>query len=255
MPVEGTQVSAGNSGLGSLQGCLVDGDKEQRGRERKIRGRALVISVTLQSAILAAVALIPVFGKPERIALAKVVALPPYRAHREASSPAPAQPPRSRTSVCIFCEARSLPIGVITHAPQPANGADPDAIGIIGPMGPEIPGATNLVRTTLPKPPDTPIEVRHPVKMTHLDPAMLVHRVEPVYPALARQIGRGGRVELRAIIGTDGSIQSLQVVGGDPLFFRSALAAVQQWRYRPTALNGQPVEIDTFVTVIYNLQR
>jgi periplasmic protein TonB len=60
---------------------------------------------------------------------------------------------------------------------------------------------------------------------------------------------------LRAIIATDGSIQSLQVVGGDPLFFQSALAAVQQWQYRPTVLNGRAVEIDTFVTVIYSLQR
>jgi protein TonB len=84
---------------------------------------------------------------------------------------------------------------------------------------------------------------------------MLIRRVEPVYPALAKQIGRGGHVELRAIIATDGTIQSLQVVGGDPMFYQSALDAVQQWRYRPTVLNGQPVEIDTYITVIYYLQR
>jgi protein TonB len=92
------------------------------------------------------------------------------------------------------------------------------------------------------------------VQVTHLDPAMLIHRVEPVYPALARQIHKEGRVELRAIIGTDGTIQSLQIVSGDPLFDLSAKEAVAQWRYRPTILNGQAVEIDTYITVVYTMQ-
>ena len=83
---------------------------------------------------------------------------------------------------------------------------------------------------------------------------MLIYRVEPLYPELPKQLHREGRVELRAIIGTDGTIQSLQVISGDPLFLRSALDAVQQWRYRPTILNGQPVEVDTTITVIYTLQ-
>jgi protein TonB len=90
--------------------------------------------------------------------------------------------------------------------------------------------------------------------MTTLDPAMLIHRVEPIYPTLPKQIHREGRVELRAIIGTDGTIQSLQVVSGDPMFLNSAIGAVQQWRYRPTILNGQPVEIDTYITVVYTMQ-
>lgn len=84
---------------------------------------------------------------------------------------------------------------------------------------------------------------------------MLIRRVEPVFPVLARQIGRSGRVELRAVIATDGTIKSLQVVSGDPMFYQSAMGAVRQWRYMPTILNGQPVEIDTFITVIYNIPR
>lgn len=84
---------------------------------------------------------------------------------------------------------------------------------------------------------------------------MLVRRVEPVFPPLARQIRRSGKVELHAVIATDGSIQSLEVVSGDPLFIQSALDAVRQWRYRPTMLNGQPVEIDTFITVLYTVNQ
>ena len=91
--------------------------------------------------------------------------------------------------------------------------------------------------------------------VTQIDPAMLTHRVEPVYPPLARQIGRSGRVELRAIIGTDGTVQSLEAVGGDPMFYQSAMEAVRQWRYTPTLLNGQRVEVDTYITVVYTMQR
>ena len=104
------------------------------------------------------------------------------------------------------------------------------------------------------RPADLRQQTRHRVVMTHLESAMLIRRVEPVYPALARQIHREGQVELHAIIATDGTIQSLQVVSGDPLFLRSAIDAVTQWRYRPTVLNDQPVEIETYITVIYTLQ-
>ena len=107
-----------------------------------------------------------------------------------------------------------------------------------------------------PRPPQPPTESRSRPRMLHfttLDPALLIRRVEPVYPPLARQIHKEGRVELRAIIATDGTIQSLEIVGGDPIFFLSAKEAVSQWRYRPTILNGQPVEIDTHITVIYTM--
>ena len=83
---------------------------------------------------------------------------------------------------------------------------------------------------------------------------MLIHRVEPTYPALARQVRVEGHVELHAIIATDGTIQSLQVISGHPLLVQSALEAVRQWRYRATILDGQPVEVDTYITVVYTLQ-
>lgn len=83
--------------------------------------------------------------------------------------------------------------------------------------------------------------------------AQLITRVEPQYPRLAIQVQREGRVELHAIISTEGRIESLEVMSGDPLFIQSALAAVREWRYRPTILNGRPIEIDTHITVIYTL--
>jgi protein TonB len=89
--------------------------------------------------------------------------------------------------------------------------------------------------------------------VTQIEPAMLIHRVEPIFPTLARQTGRAGHVELQAIIGTEGSVRSLQFLSGDALFYQSALEAVRQWRYKPTVLNGVPVEVDTHITVIYSL--
>lgn len=82
---------------------------------------------------------------------------------------------------------------------------------------------------------------------------MLTRRIEPIYPKIAVQTRREGRVELHAIIGTDGTIQALQVVSGDVWFYQSAKDAVLQWRYKPTYLNNQPVEVDTTITVIYTL--
>src|SRR5262249_1076425 len=86
-----------------------------------------------------------------------------------------------------------------------------------------------------------------------IDPALLAHRVEPVFPALARQTRKSGKVELHAIIATDGTIQSLEVMSGDPMFVSSPIEAVRHCRSKPTRLNGLPVEVDTFITVIYTL--
>jgi len=61
--------------------------------------------------------------------------------------------------------------------------------------------------------------------------------------------------QVRAVIAADGTVQSLEAVAGDPMFFASAMEAVRQWRYTPTVLNGQRVEVDTYITVIYNMQR
>ena len=74
-----------------------------------------------------------------------------------------------------------------------------------------------------------------------------------LYPPLARQTRISGTVKLHAIIGKDGTVQQLQVVSGHPLLVQSALDAVRQWRYQPTLLNGEPVEVDTEIDVIFSL--
>jgi periplasmic protein TonB len=244
--------------FGSLGGCLVEGDPEQRARERGVRRRALAISITLQGTALAALVLVPLFGKPERIVLANVARVPSYY---HPSGPVhhdiPTVPSRPSTtfSFCLTCPLLPpRPHGPTTRADQPQPLGDPIVDGDPYPT-PGCPGCIPTSDREGPSPPPPANSQPKRLKMTQLDPALLIHRVEPVYPPLPRQMGRGGRVELRAIVATDGSIQSLQVVSGDPLFIQSALDAVQQWRYRPTILNGKPVEIDTFITVTYSINR
>jgi periplasmic protein TonB len=248
------QVSGGD--LGVLNGCLVEGDLEQQKRQRMLRRRALILSVAVQSIVVAAIVLVPLFGRPARIALANVTPLPPYYsrpAPRAITEAQPQQPPPVNTR--RFWETLSIPPTIAFHeAPRSDDGQGEPRLDAIS-----IPGATetplNSRNVSVPPPPPPGGDRTHIVHITHISPAMLTHRVEPVYPALARQIGRSGRVELRAVIAADGTIQSLEAVAGDPLFYSSALEAVRQWRYTPTVLNGLQVEVDTYITVIYNVQR
>jgi protein TonB len=241
--------------FGVLQGCLVEGDPVQRARERRIRRRSLVISITLQGAVLAAIVLIPLFGKTERIALASFTPVPPYSPYRHVASTPTGQHAQAPTNVCRFCFSPNAH-PTISRSNPTVNGGDDvdnspfDGQGTSGPLnGIPIPDSR-------PRPPETPVHHTEPpqiLHVTHLDPAMLKQRIEPVYPHLALQIHKEGRVELHAIIDIDGRIRSLQVVGGDPLFYSSAMAAVEQWIYKPTFLNGQPVQVDTTITVIYSM--
>jgi protein TonB len=247
-----------DKGLGSLRGCLMDGDAEQQRRQRDIRRRSLAISIAVQGAILTTLILVSLFGKPQSIALASVTPIPPYSPYRGPSQKSGRQT-GSGGPVCHICPPapvsptiprREQASGNPTGEPQPPGmGEDPG--GRPGEFLPFDGGRHG------PLPPDTTeTQAKRPrvVRIATLDPAMLIHRVEPIYPILAKQTHREGRVALRAIIGTDGAIQSLQIVSGDGIFVRSALEAVEQWHYKPTILNGQPVEIDTYITVVYTMQ-
>jgi protein TonB len=82
---------------------------------------------------------------------------------------------------------------------------------------------------------------------------LLVHRIQPPYPVLARSARIQGEVILRAVIDKDGNITDLQLVTGHPMLVPAAIAAVREWRYRPYLLNGQPVEVETTITVNFLL--
>ncbi len=117
-----------------------------------------------------------------------------------------------------------------------------------GVIGGVIGGASSTAAPPPPKVTPKRITVGGNVQAAHL-----VNRVQPTYPPLARQTRISGTVKLHAIIGKNGAVEQLQVVSGHPLLVQSALDAVRQWRYQPTLLNGEPVEVDTEIDVIFSL--
>jgi protein TonB len=103
---------------------------------------------------------------------------------------------------------------------------------------------------TLPKPVPTVQRVRVSAGVSN---GRLIYRVEPTYPPLAQQAHIQGAVVLVALIDKGGNVQSLQVVSGHPLLVRAAIDAVKQWRYQPLLVNGQPIEVETTVTVNFRV--
>jgi len=83
--------------------------------------------------------------------------------------------------------------------------------------------------------------------------ASLVNRVQPVYPEEARERRISGTVRLHIIVAKDGSVQQIEIISGDPLLIEASVDAVRHWRYRPTLLNGQPVEVDSTIDLIFSL--
>ena len=81
----------------------------------------------------------------------------------------------------------------------------------------------------------------------------LVNKVQPEYPDEARKKHVSGNVRLHVVIARDGTVKSLEVVSGEPLLVQAAINAVRQWRYRPTTLNGEAVEVDTVIDVVFSL--
>jgi protein TonB len=111
---------------------------------------------------------------------------------------------------------------------------------------------TPLSPPPLPPPPAAKIE---PLRLgSDVQAAKLIHQVSPPYPPLARLSRTQGVVVLEAIIDKEGLIDSLRLISGHPLLTQAAMDAVKQWKYQPTMLNGEPVEVVTTVTVTFTLR-
>jgi protein TonB len=96
-----------------------------------------------------------------------------------------------------------------------------------------------------------------PVKRIHIaarvEEANLIHDVTPTYPPEAGRARIEGMVVLLAVIGKDGTVQDVRVESGLPILAQAAIDAVRQWRYRPYMLNGEPVEVDSRITINFTL--
>lgn len=143
----------------------------------------------------------------------------------------------------------------------------PASAGVVGGVPGGVPGGTAggviggiMGGVPAPPPPPPPVKKEPEKPKTerirvggNVQAANLVRKVTPVYPPLAKQARVQGTVRFTAIIGRDGAIQNLQLVSGHPLLVPAATEAVKQWVYRPTMLNGEPVEVITQIDVNFTL--
>jgi len=147
----------------------------------------------------------------------------------------------------------------LKEAPLPDVDAGTGVVGGVpggvpgGSMGGVIGGVIGGVKTAIPFAPlalrpSAPVRVGGRVKEPHL-----LHRVEPLYPALAKQIHVQGTVVIDAIVDEQGNVTELKVVSGPPLLIQAATDAVRQWKYQPTYLNDQPVPVQLNVIVTFHL--
>ena len=141
-----------------------------------------------------------------------------------------------------FLHDVGLPVSGIADMPAspglPGGTGDPGVAGVLGMF------RTDSENILLPP----PLRVGGRVQN-----ARITHRVMPVYPPEAVEQQVSGKVRLEAIIGVDGRVRDLQLVEGHPMLAPAAIEAVAQWRYRPTQLNGQDVEVVTLIEVNFNL--
>jgi periplasmic protein TonB len=249
------------SDLGSLSQCLFDNDPAARVRARWLRGKALALSVILEAVILAAMFVWPLIAPGVLTAHYIVTPAPPFSgggsAHHEQS--APHRPHAS--SFPAICLAVCAPV---VHPSAPASTSEAPDIGLNesqggteGPglpgNGPPLPGGTGD-RVIVPEPPRAEAPRVRPTRMSEgVMAALLVNRVDPQYPAIARAAHISGVVHLHAIIGKDGTVRQLEIVDGNPPLAQAAKIAVENWRYQPTRLNGEPVEVETYITVNFAL--
>jgi len=217
----------------------------------------VALSSIFQIVILGALVLIPLIhteALPKAMLSVLLVAPPP---------PPPPPPPQTvRAAVRqgirqIPPEALHQPSGIpphvliLTEEPLPP----PDVSNNAPTSGPFDNSGQGIIagnRAAVAPPPKTtaPTRIKQGGVVTA---AALLSQTKPVYPALARMAHIQGDVVLHAIIDKNGKVAQLEVISGHPLLVQAALDAVKQWLYKPTLLNGEPVEVDTTITVTFKM--
>jgi protein TonB len=233
---------------------------ESGGKLKTKRGRTTTLSFILEAVIVGVMVLIPLLfteALPKAQLMMALVAPPP---------PPPPPPPPAAVHIVkqVQTDIVNGQLRTPTKIPKKVEiikeeeAPPPMMSGVVGgvpggvpggQMGGVIGGIIGNTPVAVPK-----VAVQRVRVSQGVTQGMVLHRVNPTYPPLARAARVQGSVVLAAIIGKDGTIQNLHVISSSsPLLAQSALDAVKQWRYRPYILNGEPVEVDTQVTVNFSL--
>ena len=237
---------------------------ESGGRLRTKRGATTLISFLLQVFLIGILILIPLLyteALPKQQLMTFLVAPPP---------PPPPPPPPAATPIKVVKQIQSDIVNGQLRTPTkipekvqmikeeeapPPMMATGGVVGGVpggvpgGQMGGVIGGIISSTPVAVPRV-ATPQRVRVSQGVSQ---GLLIRKVQPVYPPLARQARIQGNVVLQAEISKDGTIENLRLMSGHPMLAPSAIEAVKQWRYKPYFLNGEPVEVETQITVIFSL--
>jgi protein TonB len=236
---------------------------ESGGKLKTKRGWTSIVSFLLQFMIIGVMVLIPLIfteALPKTVTLGFLVAPPP---------PPPPPPPAAAPVKVVKVIQTDIVNGQLrtpTKIPQKVQmikeeEAPPPVMasaGVVGGVPGGVPGGSmgGVLGSVLSSTPvavpkiATPQRVRLSAGVTQ---GLLVKRVQPAYPPLARQARIQGTVVLQAQISKAGDIENLQLISGHPMLAPAAIEAVKQWKYRPYLLNGEPVEVETQVQVNFTL--
>jgi protein TonB len=235
-----------------FEDSLVESTGRIRTRSRRYAAGSFVLETALVAVILAIPYVYP-DALPRKFLAVPLIAPPP--APTEPIAAQPASRAASRQPIAIDMR---VPIR-IPHGPVQMNDAPP---------GPLVPGTVNLggpntgALGALPLGPTTPPPISrvHPAKPSgplHVSSGVaqgqLIVPIQPHYPAIAMEARVQGTVVVSALISTTGHIESLRVLSGPPLLVNAAVDAIRQARYRPWTLNGEPVEVETTINVVFSL--
>lgn len=229
---------------------------ESTGRIKTKRTWTTILTVFFQCLLVGVLILIPLIyteALPKSMITTFLVAPPP---------PPPPPPPAAVVKVAkIETELENGALRTPTKIPEkikivkeeeaPAAGA-----GVLGGVSGGVPGGGmgGVIGGLLGGTAVVPHVTLNRVKVSQgVVEGNLIHKVVPTYPPLAKTARIQGAVVLHAIISKAGNVENLNVMSGHPMLVQSALDAVKQWKYRPYILNGDPVEVETTITVNFNL--
>jgi protein TonB len=234
-----------------------DSTFESAGRIHTRSRRWMVAAFTFNSSILLALILIPLI-RPEALPrqfVAIMMEVPPAPAAVEPQKPQPAHvtPIRSEVDLGHIFAPPKIPIGIFRPSePEPTIQVDTATLGD-GPGRPGVPGGVfsgPAVRPVVRPEPRAAVRISSTVEA-----GLLIRKTVPKYPPIGQAMHIDGTVVLEASISKAGTIENLRVVSGLPVLRQAALDAVQTWLYRPYLLNGEPVEVETTINVIFTLSR
>jgi len=231
---------------------------ESGGKLKTARGRTTTFSFILEAVVVGVMVLVPLLfteALPKAQLMMALVAPPP---------PPPPPPPPAAVKIVkqVQTDIVNGQLRTPTKIPKKVEivkeeEAPPPSMGVVGGVPGGVPGGQmggvigGIISST---PMAVPKVAVQGVRVSQgVTAGLVIKRVNPTYPPLARTARVQGSVVLAAVIGKDGSIQNLHVLSGHPLLTQAALEAVKQWRYKPYILNGEPVEVDTQVTVNFTL--